>query len=100
MTITYLKRGKPDAEREADDAGVRATVQTTLADISVRGDAAVRDLSQKFDGYAPAAFRLTASEIEAAMSRVSERYERYQLCPNPDPPLCPSAARLYYGYRS
>jgi sulfopropanediol 3-dehydrogenase len=72
MTITYLKRGKPEAEREADDAGVRATVQTTLADISVRGDAAVRDLSQKFDGYAPAAFRLTASEIEAAMSRVSD----------------------------
>ncbi len=72
MTITYLKRGKPDAERAADDADVRATVETTLADIAARGDAAVRDLSQTFDGYAPPSFRLTPSEIEAAMSRVSD----------------------------
>ena len=31
MTITYLKRGKPEAERADDDAKVRATVETTLA---------------------------------------------------------------------
>ncbi|SEM90287.1 sulfopropanediol 3-dehydrogenase [Loktanella fryxellensis] len=72
MTITTLKHGKPEAERAEDDTRVRATVEATLADIAARGDAAVRDLSQKFDGYAPPAFRLTASEIEAAMSRVSD----------------------------
>ena len=48
-------------------------METTLSDIEARGDAAVRDLSQKFDGYAPASFRLSASEIEAAMQRVSTR---------------------------
>jgi len=73
MTIQHLKRSKPEAEKAEDDAKVRAVVETTLADIEARGDAAVRDLSQKFDGYAPENFRLTASEIEAAMSKVSPR---------------------------
>ncbi len=71
MAITHLKRSKPEAEKAEDDARVRATVESTLADIAARGDAAVRDLSAKFDNYAPAAFRLTPSEIEAAMQKVS-----------------------------
>jgi sulfopropanediol 3-dehydrogenase len=69
----WLKRGKPEAERAADDAKVRATVEDVLKDIETRGDAAVRDLSVKFDRYDPPSFRLTPSEIEAAMSRVSAR---------------------------
>ena len=73
MAITYLKTGKPEAERQEDDAKVRAIVEDTLKDIETRGDTAVRDLSQKFDNYAPASFRLTQSEIEAAMSKVSAR---------------------------
>ena len=73
MAITHLKKSKPETERAADDAKVRAVVESTLRDIETRGDAAVRELSQKFDGYAPAAFRLTASEIEAAMQKVSTR---------------------------
>ena len=73
MAITWLKRGKPEAERAADDAQVRATVEGVLADISARGDAAVRDLSVKFDHYDPPAFRLTSSEIEAAVQKVAPR---------------------------
>ncbi|MGS4947095.1 histidinol dehydrogenase [Meridianimarinicoccus sp. RP-17] len=73
MAIEHLKRGKPDAERAEDDAKVRATVEATLADIEARGDAAVRDLSAKFDGYTPERFRLSPSEIEAAMQKVSAR---------------------------
>jgi len=73
MAIHHLKTAKPDSERAEDDARVRATVESTLADIEARGDAAVRDLSQKFDGFARPSFRLTPSEIEAAMSRVSAR---------------------------
>ena len=71
--ITHLKRGKPEANRAEDDAKVRRVVEATLQDIEARGDAAVRDLSEKFDGYAPAAFRLSPSEIEALMNRVSAR---------------------------
>ncbi len=73
MSITYLKRGKPEAERSEDDAKVRAIVETTLKDIETRGDAAVRELSEKFDKFSPPSFLLTKSEIEAAMGKVSAR---------------------------
>jgi len=73
MTITILKAGKPESERAEDDAKVRGTVEATLADIQTRGDAAIRDLSEKFDNYSPANFRLSQSEIDAAMSKVSAR---------------------------
>ena len=73
MAIEYLKRSKSEAEIREDDAKTRATVEATLADIEKRGDAAVRELSQKFDNYAPQQFRLTESEIEAAMNKVSTR---------------------------
>jgi len=73
MTITILKSGKPAAERAEDDAKVRSVVEATLADIEARGDAAIRDLSAKFDKYEPDHFRLTPSEIEAAMQKVSAR---------------------------
>jgi sulfopropanediol 3-dehydrogenase len=69
----YLKRGKPAGERAEDDAKVRATVEGILSDIEARGDAAVRELSEKFDGYTPTAFRLSDSEIAAAMQKVSDR---------------------------
>ena len=69
----YLKRGKPAKERAEDDAKVRGIVEGILGDIEARGDTAVRELSAKFDGYEPAAFRLTPSEIDAAMQKVSAR---------------------------
>jgi sulfopropanediol 3-dehydrogenase len=71
--IEHLKRGKPEADRVEDDAKVRAMVETTLKDIEDRGDAAVRDLSEKFDKYSPPSFRLSPSEIDALMSKVSAR---------------------------
>jgi sulfopropanediol 3-dehydrogenase len=70
---THLKTAKPQSERAEDDARVRATVEGILKDIETRGDAAVRALSQKFDGYEAPAFRLTPSEIAAAMQKVSAR---------------------------
>ncbi|MCC7321417.1 MAG: histidinol dehydrogenase [Rubellimicrobium sp.] len=69
----WLKTPKPESERAADDAAVRATVEGVLADIAARGDAAVRELSVRFDRYDPPAFRLTPSEIEAAVQKVSAR---------------------------
>ena len=73
MAVEYLKRGKTDAERSQDDAKTRENVEVILKDIEVRGDAAVRELSEKFDNYSPYAFRLLASEIEALINRVSPR---------------------------
>ncbi|MCE2748269.1 MAG: histidinol dehydrogenase [Rhodobacter sp.] len=73
MAIQHLKSGKPANARAEDDAKVRTAVEGILKDIETRGDAAVRDLAQKFDGYAAPSFRLTASEVEAAMQKVSAR---------------------------
>ena len=73
MTIEYLKRGKPETERAEDDAKIRASVETILADIKARGDTAVRELSEKFDKYTPASFKLSLEEIEALMAQVSPR---------------------------
>ncbi len=73
MAITHLKRGKSEHERSGDAAKVRATVEGTLADIETRGDAAVRELSEKFDKYSPPTFRLSESEIEALMQKVTPR---------------------------
>ena len=71
MAIDYLKRSKPETEKSDEDAKVRKVVEATLADIAARGDAAVRELSKQFDGYAPSTFRLSLSEIEAAIEQVS-----------------------------
>lgn len=69
----YLKHGaSASAVREADD-NVRRTVEAILADVEARGDAAVRDLSAKFDKWEPEQFRLTPAQIEAAMAQVSPR---------------------------
>lgn len=73
MAIEYLKRGKPEAERADDDARTRAAVETTLADIEARGDVAVRDLSEKFDSYSPASFRLSQTEIDDLITQLSPR---------------------------
>ncbi len=73
MPITYLKRGKTEAARAEDDARVRATVEDVLRDIEARGDVAVRALSTRFDQYEPASFRLSATEIEAAVAKVAAR---------------------------
>ena len=71
--ITNIKQGKPQTERAEEDAKVRSTVEGILSDIETRGDTAVRELSQKFDNYAPEKFRLSPSEIDAAINKVSTR---------------------------
>ncbi|MEM1398366.1 MAG: histidinol dehydrogenase [Pseudomonadota bacterium] len=71
MAIEYLKRGKTASERSDDDAKTRTIVEATLHEIETRGDAAVRELSEKFDSYSPPSFRLSPSEIEALIARVS-----------------------------
>jgi sulfopropanediol 3-dehydrogenase len=69
----FLKRGLAQSAVDEADAKVRASVESTLADIRARGDAAVRELSEKFDNWSPASFRLSEAEIEAAVAQVSKR---------------------------
>ena len=69
----YLKRGMDASAIKAADAKVRETVEHILAQIEARRDAAVRELSQKFDDWSPPSFKLTAPEIERALSQVPKR---------------------------
>lgn len=71
--ITHLKESRSAADRAEDDLKVRKTVEDTLADIEARGDAAVRELSERFDKYTPDSFRLSQSEIDALIAKVPER---------------------------
>ncbi|AFK64621.1 histidinol dehydrogenase (plasmid) [Advenella kashmirensis WT001] len=71
MTVRYLKTGKDDQAIAESDAKVRATVEKILSDIEKRGDEAVLELSQRFDGWAPKRFRLSQAEIEKAVKTLS-----------------------------
>ena len=69
----FLKRGR-DADAVAeDDAKVRATVENILADIKARGDAAVRELSIRFDKWDRQNFRLSEGEIQACLDQLTPR---------------------------
>ncbi|MEC7655946.1 MAG: histidinol dehydrogenase [Pseudomonadota bacterium] len=70
--VTYLKQGKSDADVAEADAKVRGIVEDILSDIEKRGDAAVRELSEKFDGFTREEFRLSEDEIKAAISKVPQ----------------------------
>jgi len=69
---TYLKQGKSDADVAEADAKVRGIVEDILGDIEKRGDAAVRELSEKFDGFSREDFRLSEDEIKAAVAKVPQ----------------------------
>ena len=69
----HLKRGRDAKEVAANDAKVRATVEGILTDVETRGDAALRELSEKFDKWSPENFRLSPGEIEEAVAKVEAR---------------------------
>src|SRR6266567_2516112 len=69
----YLKRGMDASAIKAADEKVRETVERILTEVEARRDAAVRELSQRFDNWSPPSFKLTANEIERAISRVAKR---------------------------
>jgi sulfopropanediol 3-dehydrogenase len=58
----YLKQAVAARTRGAQDA-VRATVAGVIASVRDRGDAAVREFSEQFDGWSPATFRLEPDAI-------------------------------------
>ena len=71
--IRYLKRGASADMVATEDAKVRTLVETMLADIGRRADAAVREYSERFDRWNPPAFRLTRDQIEACYRELPDR---------------------------
>lgn len=67
----WLKRGAT-AEAKADaDRKVRDIVEAALADIEKRGDAAVREMSNNFDGWDREDYRLSQSEIDRCVDSLT-----------------------------
>ncbi|MGA3797541.1 histidinol dehydrogenase [Pseudomonas sp. GL-RE-29] len=69
----WLKKGAEAEVVKSADRQVRDTVETILADIEARGDAAIRDLAVKFDKMERDSYRLTAAEIDACYSQLTKR---------------------------
>ena len=70
--VKYIKEGMGVEEQELISDDVEQKVKALLKDVKERGDAAVRELSEKFDHYTPESFRLSQEEIDEAMKQVSE----------------------------
>ena len=70
---TWLKRGVDAAAAAQTDRQVRDTVEGILADVAARGDAAMRELSVKFDGWDRESYRLTPAEIQACIDQLTPR---------------------------
>lgn len=70
---TYYKSGIGVASVEEADAQVRAVVEATIDQIKEGGDAAVRELSKKFDKWSPASFRLTMKQRESVVESLPEQ---------------------------
>ncbi len=69
----WLKKGAEAQAIKEADRKVRDTVEQILADIEERGDAAIRELSIRFDKLDREDYRLTDAEIQACYAQLSER---------------------------
>jgi sulfopropanediol 3-dehydrogenase len=63
--VRYIKSGASVETVAAEDAKTRALVEAMLGEIERRGDAAVREYSDRLDHWSPRSFRLTRAEIDA-----------------------------------
>ncbi|MFL2546224.1 MAG: histidinol dehydrogenase [Candidatus Rariloculaceae bacterium] len=68
----HLKQGMSGEEIADQDSRVRETVEDIIREIDGRGDEALREFSEKFDGWSPESFRLGRAEIDACYSELSE----------------------------
>ena len=69
--IKHYKRGRTAEEQRLKNKEVVKTVADILEDIEKRGDAAVRELSARFDGWERDNFRLTDEEVESCIASLS-----------------------------
>ena len=71
--VKLIKKGITYAESGEGDARVRATVEGMLADVTGRGDAAVRELSARLDSWSPESFRLSSAQIESIIAALPQQ---------------------------
>lgn len=67
-----LKLGKSETEIQETSAKVQDTVAGLIDRIKNDGEKAVRELSEQFDKWSPAEFRLSKEQIEEVVASVSD----------------------------
>jgi sulfopropanediol 3-dehydrogenase len=67
----HLKTGRMPDQASADTKKVRDIVTGIIEGIEAGGDAALREISEKFDKWNPASFRLSPQEIEDCLAQLS-----------------------------
>jgi sulfopropanediol 3-dehydrogenase len=67
----HIKRAALAGQQEAADAKVRSIVESIIAAVAKRDDAAVREMSERFDKWSPPSFRLSEDEIAALLDKVA-----------------------------
>jgi sulfopropanediol 3-dehydrogenase len=71
--IRHIKSGQSAEAKAENSAQVRKTVEAILADIAARGEAAVREYSEKFDKWSPSSFRLTEADIAECVKTLPQQ---------------------------
>jgi len=69
----YLKPGRTLEQATVDAKKVRDIVSAIIEDIEGRGEAALRDISEKFDKWNPPSFRLSPQEIDNCLAQLTRR---------------------------
>ncbi len=69
----YIKQRINEAESQAADQKIKNSVEGILNDVRQRGEAAVRELSQRFDRWSPERFRLSQAEIENLLDSLPQQ---------------------------
>jgi len=72
--MEYFKKAAPQAAAVTQE--IKSTVSQIISDVEREGVDAVRRYSEKFDGFAPASFRLSEAEIAAQIAGVDEKVAR------------------------
>jgi len=75
--IKIVKSGEFDvarAARNAAPAEVASAVAEIIAEVIARGDAALREYTERFDGCAPDSFELAPSALDDALGEVSPEF--------------------------
>lgn len=72
----FIKTGMKTENIQEDDKKVREIVSSTLENIELNGDKAVRELSEKFDKWSPESFKLTREQIDEIIATIPEQTKK------------------------
>lgn len=70
--VKFIKKGMSEQEIASTDESVSKAVSEIIQKIEKEGDKAVKELSVKFDQWAPESFRLSEELIEGILAEVDE----------------------------